>query len=172
MRSQSREYPGGKSRTVDVCGAMWFARSLTKLTNQHIIIHKSRTSQASTMTTPSSMAFARRPVSLHSHRMNLVGRQSLTEREIFYIFIKILLKQLESTGDPRLNLAKAIIKDCTIHHRRGDIGFSPLQQAIELHLRRAIGELPIALARQHLRGYMDRRGLHVLPDFSFLLNSL
>jgi hypothetical protein len=99
--------------------------------------------------------------------MNFAGRQSLTEREIFYICIKILLKQLESTGDPRLNIAKAIVKDCNIRHRRGEIDFSPLQPAIERQLQIAIGDLPLALARQHLRGYMERRELTVLPDFSF-----
>lgn len=79
--------------------------------------------------------------------MNRVGPtrfqvdKSIQMKRRFVLFIKILMKNLQHTGDTE-TLAKArfIVFDCTRRNRLGDPKYSPLMDAICRRLRTELGE--------------------------------
>jgi len=87
-------------------------------------------------------------------------RRSLTEREKFLIFVKILFKFLDQTADPRLKpRAKAVVTECTRRNRLGDSEYTPLQDAVERRLRHSVGEFYWTRAKLYFDSYCQRRGL-------------
>ena len=87
----------------------------------------------------------------------------LTEREHFLIFVKILFKCIDQTGDPRLRpRAKATVTECTQRNRMGDANYHPLQEALETRLRKTVGELHWARAKLCFDQYCRKNGIENL----------
>lgn len=83
---------------------------------------------------PPRPSFPNRPV--------VSRRRNLSERELFFVFVKILFRVLEKTGNMQLRAqAKAIVQECTKVHRMGLMGNISLQELVETRLRRTVGEL-------------------------------
>ena len=58
----------------------------------------------------------------------------------FFLFIKVLLRYVYRSGNIGLHtLAKTIIADCTRRSRNGNLGGIPIQQAVEIRLKCALG---------------------------------
>jgi hypothetical protein len=88
-------------------------------------------------------------------------RRVVSEREKFLIFVKILLHCLKvDQVDPGIHPnAKAVVSECTRRNRMGDPNFSPLQPAVERRLRRTVGEVRWARARQQYVLFCQRKGI-------------
>lgn len=69
----------------------------------------------------------------------ILGRdryRSLSHKQKFIVFIKVLLKILERSNDlTMLYRAKTIVNQCTHRNRMGDASFMPLRDAIVIRLR-------------------------------------
>lgn len=99
------------------------------------------------------------PQPITSRRFSLSTRRPLTERERFVVFVKILFKSLEHS-DPRLRpRAKAVVTECTRRNRLGDANYMPLQPAVEIRLRRTVGEVHWERAQAYYQQYCVRKGL-------------
>ena len=86
---------------------------------------------------------------------SLVRRRQ--ERTIFFMFLKILLKSIEQSGDRVLSQqVRSTILTCTRRNRMGDPHFSPLDEVLEEHLRQMVGELNWAKAKDYQRVYLTR----------------
>lgn len=97
---------------------------------------------------------------LRGRRSALTGRRVLSEREQFVVFVKILFKCLDLTGDSKLRpKAKAVVRECTRRNRMGDSDYCPLQDAVERRLRGTVGELHWARAKLYFDQYCQKRGL-------------
>lgn len=65
----------------------------------------------------------------------------LSSKMRLMVFIKIILKCLESDLDPNVRLkAKQVIAECTRKNREGDPDYTPLEDAIERRLRFAVDD--------------------------------
>jgi hypothetical protein len=73
------------------------------------------------------------------------------------IFIKIILKCLDS-DDPSLHLkAKKIVTDCTRRNREGVPGYNPLADVITRQLRITVGEVHWERAKRLMEYYLRKR---------------
>jgi hypothetical protein len=80
------------------------------------------------------------------------------ERTIFLMFLKILLKSIEQSGDRVLSeQARSAIRTCTRRNRMGDPRFSPLDEVLEEYLRQMVGELNWAKAKDYQRVYLTKK---------------
>ena len=82
----------------------------------------------------------------------------LSDRQSFLLFIKVLLKYLEKV--PELNLrrqVKVIVAECVRRNRQGDQHFVPLPDAIELLVRKCVGEFHWTRARLCLDTLCEKR---------------
>jgi hypothetical protein len=85
----------------------------------------------------------------------------LSDRQLCFLFVKILLKYTEKTADDRLQRrAKAVVADCTHRNRRGEADYVPLPQAVQRRLRRSLGEVHWARAKRCFDVYCSRQGIH------------
>lgn len=80
-----------------------------------------------------------------------------SQRSRLLVFVKIILKCLDSE-DPSLRTeAKQIITDCTRKNREGVPGYDPLADAITSQLRTAVGEVHWNRAESLMNHYLRRR---------------
>lgn len=91
-------------------------------------------------------------------RADLFTQSTLTEREQFAIFVKILMKL--TGNNPAIKMrAKAIISECTRRNRIGDLDYTPLMAAVERNLKNGVGELYWARAKLFFDAYCERTGI-------------
>jgi hypothetical protein len=80
------------------------------------------------------------------------------ERTMFFMFLKILLKSIEQSGDRVLSQqVRSAILTCTRRNRVGDPHFSPLDQVLKEYLRQMVGELNWAKAKDYQRVYLTKK---------------
>jgi len=80
------------------------------------------------------------------------------ERTLFFMFLKILLKSIEQSGDRVLSQqVRSAILTCTRRNRMGDPHFSPLDKVLEEYLRQMVGELNWAKAKDYQRVYLTKK---------------
>lgn len=92
-------------------------------------------------------------------------RRALTEREQFLVFVKILFKCLKQAQEDRISRqAQTIVFECTRRNRRGEHGFSPLQSAVEKHLRTVVGERYWMRAQLYYEQYCATKGIRRLEQ--------
>lgn len=88
------------------------------------------------------------------------GRDNMysSKRMRLLIFIKIILRCLDS-DDPSLHLkAKKIVTDCTRKNREGVQGYNPLADVITRQLRMTVGEVHWNRANRLMEYYLKKRG--------------
>jgi hypothetical protein len=80
------------------------------------------------------------------------------ERTIFFMFLKILLKSIEQSGDRVLSQqVRSAILTCTRRNRMGDPHYSPLDEVLEEYLRQMVGELNWAKAKGYPRFCLTKK---------------
>jgi hypothetical protein len=82
-----------------------------------------------------------------------------TEKEWFFLFVKILLKCLDRSGDPRglKEVARTTILECTRRNREGDRTYAPLREVLVRRLHAEVGEPHWSRAARLCRRYLERR---------------
>lgn len=96
------------------------------------------------------------PIVLSSSQRNRRAR--------FLLFVKIIFKSLEDSGDKRLHLqAKALISDIRRRNRMGDPTCFSFVDAVELRLRELVGSSYWRRAQAYMHYYIIRKGNPVLP---------
>lgn len=99
----------------------------------------------------------------NSSSYNLLNRD---QRVRFALFVKILFKRLEESGDQALcQKAKRLLLCVTARNKQGDPGCSPLMEALEPRLRVMVGETHWRRSHVLMRLYLSRNG-HLLPSHS------
>lgn len=92
-----------------------------------------------------------------SHRSNASSSVHSSKRTRLLVFVKIILKSLDS-DDPSLHLeAKQIITECTRKNREGIPGYDSLADAITRQLRIAVGEVHWNRAESLMSHYLKTR---------------
>ena len=92
-----------------------------------------------------------------SHRSNSSSSVHSGKRTRLLVFVKIILKCLDS-DDPSLHLeAKQIITECTRKNREGIPGYDSLADAITRQLRIAVGEVHWNRAESLMSHYLKTR---------------
>lgn len=115
--------------------------------------------QSTAQALPLPLIPPRKPQVKQCRRPSLPTRQ-LSDREIFILFVKILIGCLERTESRAFcNRVRAIVSECTKRNRLGDASYTPLQEAIEARLRRVVGERHWSKAKTHCDLYCRKRGL-------------
>jgi hypothetical protein len=85
----------------------------------------------------------------------LQAAKSRQQRFLFALFIKILFKILDESGDKELRCqARKLVLICTQKNRSGDPDYLPMTSAIELRLRLFVGETHWKKAQGFLRMYI------------------
>lgn len=80
------------------------------------------------------------------------------ERTIFLMFLKILLKSIEQSGDRVLSQqVRSVILTCTKRNRMGDPHFSPMENVLEEYIRQIVGELNWQKAKNYQRVYLTKK---------------
>lgn len=88
------------------------------------------------------------------------------DRVRFALFVKILFKRLEESGDQALcDKAKRLLASITSRNKQGDPGCSPLIEALETRLRAMVGETHWRRSHLLMRVYLSRNR-HILPSYS------
>lgn len=86
-----------------------------------------------------------------------------SEKAKFLVFVKILLRCLEISGNTKLkSLVKDTVFECTRRHRAKLEGFSTDDELLEetkRRLRRLVGELYWVQAKRHTDQFCQRRSL-------------
>lgn len=83
---------------------------------------------------------------------------ALSKQKSFLLFIKVLLKCLDTTGNHVLkDRTKAIVGECTRRNRMGDPAFMPLQDAVEARLRVVVGEDYWTRAQRYVQSYPTKQ---------------
>lgn len=92
----------------------------------------------------------------------------LSEKETFMLFLSILWKILEESGDTMLLArTKALVADFSYRHQLGDPTVVTLHECVERRLRSAVGELYWTRFRQAFEDHCTRNGLIVWnPDLA------
>jgi hypothetical protein len=87
--------------------------------------------------------------------------QDNSQKKRFAVFVKILFKELDRSGDRAelREMAKTIVLDCTRRNRLGDPAYRPLMDAIDRRLRRHVGESHWRRAHLYLQHYMKQDAL-------------
>lgn len=94
----------------------------------------------------------------------LTPKMSRDGRVRFALFVKILFKRLEESGEHALwQRAKALLTSVTTRNKQGDPGCSPLIDALETKLRAMVGEAQWRRSHLLMRLYMSRNR-HILPS--------
>jgi len=119
---------------------------------------------------PSLMSATASPT-ISELRPFLSRKRPLSDRERLFVMVKILLKFIELSGDDdeqeRLGRrVKAVIRECTRRNRMGDSNFTPLRDAVERQIRRAVGDAYWTRTGLYLDRYCERRGLS--PSYTHL----
>jgi hypothetical protein len=91
--------------------------------------------------------------------------EGMNQRDTFYVFLKFLLRVLQSHGcgddaDARLLLrlrTKAIIRECVRQNRSGNSMYQPLMEAIKSRLRPIVGEDTWKKAHRSCRLYLRQK---------------
>lgn len=120
-----------------------------------------------------SLAFQEHPYhNLHLLRQNALSQPQVAclstrdQRVRFALFVKILFKRLDESGDHILcQKAKRLLLFVTARNKQGDPGCSPLTDALESRLRAMVGETHWRRSHLLMRIYLSRNG-HVLPSYS------
>jgi hypothetical protein len=95
-----------------------------------------------------------------------------SDRQLCFLFVKILLKYTERTDDHTLrSRAKAVVAECTHRNRLGDTAYMPLQEAVERRLRRSLGEVHWARAKRCFDVYCSRQGILAPPSAAAALEA-
>lgn len=82
----------------------------------------------------------------------------LSDRQSFLLFVKVLLKYVEKVREISLRRrVKAIVAECVRRNRLGDNQFIPLPDAIELFLRKCVGEFHWSRAKLCLDTLCEKR---------------
>jgi len=77
---------------------------------------------------------------LHCARLSATWRSDFTKRQQFLLFIKILIKYIESKHPDLKAGVKKIVRECTNGNRNGILGYAPLMQAIGKRLQLLLGQ--------------------------------
>ena len=86
------------------------------------------------------------------------------QRVRFALFVKILFKRLEESGDHVLcQKAKHLLLCITARNKQGDPGCTPLMEALEPRLRAMVGETNWRRSHVLMRLYLSRNS-HLLPS--------
>lgn len=89
---------------------------------------------------------------------------NLTERQTFLLLIKCLLMYLQKVNEHALrHSVKAIVAECVKRNRNGEPQFSPLHDAIELLLRKCVGEVHWTRAKLCVEALCEKRRWRVAP---------
>ncbi|GAX27348.1 hypothetical protein FisN_23Lu124 [Fistulifera solaris] len=76
-----------------------------------------------------------------SIRQTSKNDKALSDRSMFVVFVKVLLRYMDKLSDERLTQrTKHAIAECTRLHRSGALGFTSLSDALEIRLRSLIGD--------------------------------
>ena len=87
----------------------------------------------------------------------------LTRQEMFLVFVKVIFLYIKSKKDRTLQRqVAAVISECTRRNRRGDPDYSPLQDAVEKHLRESLGLLHFTQAKLCFDSYCVTRRIRVV----------
>jgi hypothetical protein len=98
------------------------------------------------------------PISVSPPTRSLV----VQERENFLVFVKILFKILDDANEPHTkSKAKRIVLECRQRNQQGDPHYHPLMDAIEVRLKRFVGEASWHKAHLLLHHYLTRRRARV-----------
>lgn len=101
-----------------------------------------------------------------SSQVSIPRPMSRDERVRFALFVKILFKRLDESGELTLcHKAKCLLLCVTARHRQGDPGCRPLIETLERRLRATVGETHWRRAHLLMRLYLSRNK-HVLPSSS------
>ena len=88
----------------------------------------------------------------------MVQSHVLDRRKQFLVFIKILLKQLETTSNiPTQTAVKQILQECTMKNRQGDPNFQPLHLAAESRILPVVGPHHWNRSVQYLNLYLKKQ---------------
>ena len=92
-------------------------------------------------------------------RFQQLERRSDHEKRVeFALFLKVLLRCLEKSNQSLLlQQARLVVVTCTRGNRMGDPSFSPLSSAIEMRLRKLIGDHEWQQAKNYTRFYQRRQ---------------
>lgn len=85
-------------------------------------------------------------------------KKLLDQRTRFTLFLKILLKRLESSGEKDLvQQAKLIVSICNRRHKIGDPKFESLVESMESALRSLVGEQHWIRCHAYMRYYIMKQ---------------
>jgi hypothetical protein len=88
----------------------------------------------------------------------VVDRHDRGDRVEFALFLKVLLHCLERSKEyVLLEKARLVVMNCTRGYKTGDPNFSPLVEAIEIRLKKLVGDRIWKQAREYTRFYIARR---------------
>ena len=94
-----------------------------------------------------------------------VIKSQRSQRLKFALFIKILFKRLEDSGETALrDNAKQILLELTERSKGGDPACLPLLDKLEIYLRELVGEIHWRRAHGYMRYYIARNGGFLLPS--------
>lgn len=97
------------------------------------------------------------------------------ERVEFALFLKIIIRCLERSKHYfLLRQARLVVKTCTIGHKMGDPNFSPLVDAVEMRLKKLVGDRIWKQARAYTKIYLKRKqnGVRCLPHRALVMPRL
>jgi hypothetical protein len=85
-------------------------------------------------------------------------RQVLEQRTRFALFLRILLKRLERSGEKDLlQQAKRIVSICNKRHKMGDPKFAAFVDSMETALRKLVGEQHWIRCHSYMRYYVLKK---------------
>jgi hypothetical protein len=87
--------------------------------------------------------------------------RTLNDQQKFLIFTKAVFQLLKLSGNEQLRQrVKNVVTVCTRRNRMGDPSFTPLQSAVETHVRSAVGDEFYMKLQVYLDRYCQQRGLN------------
>lgn len=96
-------------------------------------------------------------------------QSSLSDRQRFVLFVKVLFKYIERLNSPSLQArAKAIIAECTQLNRMGVPGYTPLMSAVERRMKESLGEVHWNRAQTCMNSYIRKRAIQSIKASAIL----
>jgi hypothetical protein len=99
-----------------------------------------------------------KPISFRNHQRAATSTNRFLRPQVrFVLFLKILLKRLEQSGDSDLHhQAKMIVSICARQKKTGNPQFSLLVDSVDVPLRELVGEEHWIRAHSYMRYYVAR----------------
>lgn len=102
-------------------------------------------------------------------RRHHILSSSLTDRQRFALFVKVLFKYIERLNSLSLKLrAKAIIAECTQLNRLGVAGYTPLMSAVERRMKESLGEIHWERAQICMNSYIRKRATQTIKTSAMI----